>query len=116
MDKWPWGAEQPPVPALLRARVDTASLSLVIGLLVETGKALGSKLHLHLLLGFFLVSKSTLLKEMFLQRLMIGRGQCVLHTCNPPLIIHLHQKMMFSSFAGEDSRLYFVQWFFVPFP
>lgn len=57
MDKWPWGAEQPSVPALLRARVDTASLSLVIGLLVETGKAVGSKLHLHLLLGFFFCLK-----------------------------------------------------------
>lgn len=69
---------------------------------------------------FFFVSKSTHLEQMFLQRLMIGRGQCVLHACNPPLIIHLHQKMMFSSFAGEDSRLYFVQCFFlvyfVPFP
>lgn len=49
---------------------------------------------------------------MLFQRLMMGRGQCLLHPCNPPLIIQLHQKMMFSLFAGEDSRLYFVRWVF----
>ena len=109
----PRGAEQHQLPALLRTGVDTQSLSLVIGLLVETGEAVGSKLRLHLLLGFFLAQNlPAWCHQVFLQRLMTGRGQCVLHPCNPPLIIQSHQKMMFSSLAGEDSRLYFVQWLF----